>query len=402
MRSDVPIGTCLSGGFDSSSVVGVMAEINRAAASRERSANDWQHAVIASFPGQAIDETPLALSAARFAGVTPHLLVVDEGAALTDIDRILDDFDDVYVCPPTAPWLLYRELRRKGIVVSLDGHGADELMGFYRGADFLLLNDAPSWVSSPRENLRRAKLAMTETAATTTSARLSDRLLKIARMQIAYHPDCARIKKTAKSLQSLLLRLKQQGRESVRYKLVGDDDPLPAEWGDTNRGCYRLFHSTILPTILRNFERASMAHGIEVRMPFMDWRLVTYVMSLPDSSKIGGGLTKRVARLAMKGSIPEEIRTSRIKIGFVAPLPSWLNGPLEPWVRDQFREWHRRPCTVPFSVEELERQYEQMQQSGTFNWTTACEMWLRLNLLHFALTTHDQKPVLLPGEELHS
>ena len=71
-------------------------------------------------------------------------------------------------------------------------------------------------------------------------------------------------------------------------QLVGDDDVLPGEWGSLNRRLYRMFHGTVLPTILRNFDRLSMAHGIEVRMPFMDWRLVTYTMALPETSKSSG------------------------------------------------------------------------------------------------------------------
>ena len=67
-----------------------------------------------------------------------------------------------------------------------------------------------------------------------------------------------------------------------------------------NRRLYRMFHGTVLPTILRNFDRLSMAHGVEVRMPFMDWRLVTYTMALPETSKSSDGYTKMVARQAMR------------------------------------------------------------------------------------------------------
>ncbi|MDU0814777.1 asparagine synthase-related protein, partial [Bacillus siamensis] len=80
-------------------------------------------------------------------------------------------------------------------------------------------------------------------------------------------------------------------------------------------------HSTTLPTILRNFDRLSMAHGIEVRMPFMDWRLVTYTMALPETSKSADGMTKVVARQAMANLMPESIRTARRKVGFNSPMP---------------------------------------------------------------------------------
>ena len=92
-----------------------------------------------------------------------------------------------------------------------------------------------------------------------------------------------------------------------------------------------MFHGTVLPTILRNFDRLSMAHGIEVRMPFMDWRLVTYTMALPEASKSSDGYTKMIARRAMEGRMPESIRMGRRKVGFNSPMPEWLNGPLSGW-----------------------------------------------------------------------
>jgi asparagine synthase (glutamine-hydrolysing) len=94
------------------------------------------------------------------------------------------------------------------------------------------------------------------------------------------------------------------------------------------------FHKEMLPTLLRNFDRASMAHGVETRMPFMDWRLVTYSFALPETSKLGGGFTKRVLREAMKGIMPDSIRLRRNKFGFVSPINSWTRGPLNSWVRD--------------------------------------------------------------------
>ena len=69
-------------------------------------------------------------------------------------------------------------------------------------------------------------------------------------------------------------------------------------------------------------------------MPFMDWRLVAFVMALPEASKVGGGLTKRVAREAMRGRMPESIRSGRRKVGFNSPLSEWLGGPLQGWTDD--------------------------------------------------------------------
>ncbi len=301
LRSDVPVGTCLSGGFDSSAIACTMAHVAAGTHPHLREATDWRHAFIASFPGQSNDETPEAMEAAAYAGVTPHLLSFENQDALGQIDQVLGDLDDIYIGLPTAPWQIYRELRTSRTLVSLDGHGADELMGGYRQAgqafSFALRNQA-------------ARLAQGSAA-------------------IQYAIDCAKLATlSARGLNFL------RGHTVLAPRapdLPSDGDELPSHWGPLNRRLYRMFHGTVLPTILRNFDRLSMAHGVEVRMPFMDWRLVTYVMSLPDDAKSEDGRTKAVARNAMAGHMPESIRMARRKVGFNSPMPEWLNGALGEW-----------------------------------------------------------------------
>jgi asparagine synthase (glutamine-hydrolysing) len=140
-----------------------------------------------------------------------------------------------------------------------------------------------------------------------------------------------------------------------------------------------MFHSTVLPTILRNFDRLSMAHGIEVRMPFMDWRLVTYTMALPEASKSSGGYTKLIARQAMKDWMPESIRTSRRKVGFNSPMPEWLNGPLSDWTMSVL---DRKVPAFSELVDEgsLLRQVQRLNASKSWNFETAGRIWPYLNL----------------------
>lgn len=97
---------------------------------------------------------------------------------------------------------------------------------------------------------------------------------------------------------------------------------------------YEIYVLSILPTLLRNYDRYSMASGVEVRMPFMDWRLMCFTFSLPWSSKIGSGFTKRIQRDAMQGILIDEVRTRRDKIGWNAPAHEWFQGPLRPYVDD--------------------------------------------------------------------
>ena len=111
-------------------------------------------------------------------------------------------------------------------------------------------------------------------------------------------------------------------------------DPRLAGMTPLSAMLFGWFHGSVLPTILRSYDRASMAHGIEVRMPFMDWRLVSLGFALPEASKIGGGYTKRVLREAMRGLMPEEIRLRTNKIGFTSPLDQWGRGALRNWLLD--------------------------------------------------------------------
>ena len=132
LRSDVPLGTCLSGGFDSSAITCAIAKISRGRVKIDREAQDWRHAFIASFPGQPNDESVAAREVAAYADVTAHVTEMYDADALAHIKQVLEDLDDVYISLPTAPWEIYRQLRAAHITVSLDGHGADELMGGYR------------------------------------------------------------------------------------------------------------------------------------------------------------------------------------------------------------------------------------------------------------------------------
>jgi len=348
MRSDVPIGTCLSGGFDSSAVICAMSAHEKAGMGPRDSAA-WRHAFIASFPGAANDERPMAEVAAAWAGVAPTIVEIGRQDALDELDRILAESDDIYITLPNAGWLLYRELRRQKVLVSLDGHGADELMGAYvqegdAGGFFLRNLFARRMFDSP------------------AAKRLID-LVRVA---------------TIKRRGYYFLR-GGLGAVPAPLNLTAEHDNLPREWGGLNRRLYRMFHSTVLPTILRNFDRISMAHGIEVRMPFMDWRLVTYTMALPDAAKSSGGWTKWIARQAMQGRMPEAIRTGRRKVGFNSPMPEWLNGPLAGWTQAMLE------AKVPaFSelVDEarLRHKVKGLTKAKAWDWEAVGRIWPYLNM----------------------
>jgi asparagine synthase (glutamine-hydrolysing) len=348
LRSDVPVGTSLSGGFDSSTIAGVMAHVASTRGAHQREAKDWRRAFVASFPGEANDETPQAREAALFAGVEPHLICLQRNDALDQIDHVLEDLDDIYIGLPTAPWLVYKEMRRQGVIVSLDGHGADELMGGYRQQGHAL----NFW-------LRNALAGV-----------------------IDKWPAAEAASNVSRSLW-----LRARGMDFTRSRRFAEEFPLPAattdslpgHWGALNVRLYRMFHCDVLPTILRNFDRISMAHGVEIRMPFMDWRLVTYTMSLPAAAKDNGGVTKFIARQAMKGYLPESIRLSAQKTGFNSPMPSWLNGPLQKWVAALFSVPDQRFDEIVHTAA-LRQRINVLNSRHGWTWESASRLWPYINL----------------------
>jgi len=351
MRSDVPIGTCLSGGFDSSAIICTMAERERAGMG-PRGSHAWRHAFVATFPGSLNDERPQAEEAAAWAGVVPSILEIGDADALKDFDKVLDDMEDVYIALPTAIWLIYRQLRRDNVLVSLDGHGADELMGGYLQEGNLFAFQLRNWVSGlvSRWNFL---------------ARGFDLLRAFSIKRDGYF-----------FLRGGVFTL------PLAFPVVGDRDVLPREWGAFNRRLYRMLHGTVLPTILRNFERLSMAHAVEVRMPFLDWRLVTYTVALPEHDKYAGGVSKLIARRAMKGHMPESIRAEKRKVGFSSPMPLWLNGPLIEWTENLLA------TSVPSFAEivdeqALEKVVRRLNSAKLWDWESADRIWPYLHLKWF-------------------
>lgn len=241
LRSDVPVGTSLSGGLDSGAVASAVAHISRSATHSElaRCATDWQRTFVATFPGHAVDERAWADIVVGHTGARPTYRPFTPDADTRDVAASVWAMDDLSSAPAVPVLNIYRAMRENGVVVTLDGHGGDELLAGYRW-----YRDIP-----------------------------------------------------ASSLHDAL---------------------------------YADFHRTHLPAILRNYDGCSMASGVEVRSPFLDWQLVTYAFALPASAKLDATYTKRILRDALTGILPDAIRMRTSKLGFESPLVAWANGSLGP------------------------------------------------------------------------
>lgn len=353
LRSDVSIATSLSGGLDSSSVACTIAELGRKGG-MEHIPQDWQRAFVACFPETKLDEREYARKVVDFAGLTPVYKTIDDREALPRLEKIIFDLEGIYWVPLVGPWEIYRTMRENGIRVSLDGHGADELLGGYhffveRALDGLMTGEIDlrryfdlkmvlrgltggsgkvtrlgvkgelRWLL--KRELVRFKLLY-------PAGRLYNRILSLYRKLAIWEPkNNNTVFLPPEPILRPFIGTKELYYENSDYRTVAMS-PLQGM-------LYTWFHGSVLPTILRSYDRASMSHGIEVRMPFLDWRLVTYGFCLADDRKIGGGYTKRILRDAMKGLMPDSIRLRTNKIGFTTPLDDWMRGDLKEWVLDQ-------------------------------------------------------------------
>ena len=312
MRSDVTLGTALSGGLDSSATICSMAHLSLNSKT-ERMGHNWQHAYVAAFPGTVMDERKYAKMVTDHLWIGSTEVVIDPIKALPKLENYLYLFEDVYLTSPIPMMELYGALRADGTIVTLDGHGADELFGGYTFDFINALKDAGS-----DENDRKMILdAYIESFPNDGSnAALKDRSYEAVERTFRKRD----LKKRLKGMLSMR-------REN---KMPEGFDKLDS----LNKILYKSVHTNILPTLLRNYDRYSMANSVEIRMPFMDHRVVELAFSIGWRSKLHGGYSKSIIRDALSDIMPKEVAYRRTKIGFNTPIVEWMKGPMKEYFED--------------------------------------------------------------------
>lgn len=335
MRSDVPIGTSLSGGLDSSSILCAMTAIRRGDNSR-RLSGDWQRAFIATYPGTVQDERPYAEAVVDKTGATPLYREITPTDIVAHMDKIIYHLEDIYFDVAVGPWAIYREQRRNNVVVSLDGHGGDEILAGYYHYPYLAMFDALTKGDTSR--LGDLNAANNRLYADYSGINVSRYLRMIRQTAYSVVSEVHR-----RFPHSGIFRIVHNGGRSNWLKIdprptsfphMDEDRGRIARRSFLSRGMHCDLHAEILPTILRNFDRLSMAHGVEVRTPFLDWRLVCFAHSLPPESLIGAGFTKRILRDSLPGILPEKVRRRTAKLGFASPMFEWMRDQLKPFIMD--------------------------------------------------------------------
>jgi len=316
MRSDVPIGTALSGGLDSSAVFSAMAHLAEGGKLTDRASINWANAYCAHFPGSSLDELSWAEKVTDSFGLSLNKVKIDPETCGWDLLQALFSVEDPYMTLPFPMLATYKGISNSGVKVTLDGHGCDELFSGYGHLNAAYETATPSQL---------AELKAIQNSIYSGEYRESNNPKTqhvIEKLKTKSRPIRMFLKN--KILQRSAGRFLNWPDNSFRNDdLLNESfrrfDPLTKE-------LYILYHHSVLPTLLRNYDRYSMASGVEIRMPFTDYRLVTFTFSLPWTSKVGGGYTKRILRDSLKGIIPDEVRLRRSKIGWNAPLHEWLKG----------------------------------------------------------------------------
>ena len=319
MRSDIPMGSTVSGGLDSAVVHALMAHLNADDDSRPRQAASWNRAVVGRLPGWDDENDSVAEDVIRHAGTQGIFHQLRPEDALGHLDELIFHFEQIAPIP-VGQWILYKALREHNILVAMEGHGADEAYAGYRDNPKIALQGAVREMHGYLDAMRRIGV---RGKSQVPSAELFDGVRRLPNEPIEL------------TIGSELGRdLVKVAPHAYRYGVWEEDAADLAELDALTRILYLQFHCSLTPWILHDFETASMASGIETRALFMDWRLVCYGFSLPASAKIREGLTKFPMRAAMKGLMPESARTRPTKIGFPLPLYAWLQQALRAYILD--------------------------------------------------------------------
>jgi asparagine synthase (glutamine-hydrolysing) len=325
LRSDVTVGSCLSGGLDSSSIVCLVAGLLDS-----RQGGPRLNTISACYSEKAVDERPFMDLVVEQAAVKPHFVfpkAEDLFQLASDITWHQDEpFGSTSIF---AQWCVFEAARKAGVKVMLDGQGADEqLAGYHPGYAYHLAG-----------LLTQGRLtAFTQTLRERSAQHGAPMLGEGLRALLQLLPD---------GLSAYVLRQRQA--------LLGRDW-LAAEFARTNGGggalrlatgrlglppvadlatlCLAMTFTSNLPMLLHWEDRSSMAHSIEARVPFLDHPLVEFSLALGNAHKMQGARTKSVLRDAMSGVLPDAIRDRRDKLGFATPEEIWFRGPLRGEVED--------------------------------------------------------------------
>jgi asparagine synthase (glutamine-hydrolysing) len=292
--SEVPVGSCLSGGLDSTTIVGFMSELLREEAPDAASLRGQLKTFSAVFDGDPIDERKYIEIAVESTGADTTYTNPTSPEFIDELrDFVWHQEEPIVSTGPYAQWCVMRSAREQ-VTVLLDGQGGDELLAGYVPYQLVYLRQL-------RRQSRYAELR-------DEAAKSRDVLWPLARRRLGQ-------RRKRLSVQRLLRPGFLAGVIDPGYGRAQSDLKL------------RLLQDLLtysLPCLLRYEDRNSMAFSIESRGPYLDQELVDHILTLPDTAIIRGGWSRWILRAAMNGTMPDKIRLRRWKVGFTTPEMRWI------------------------------------------------------------------------------
>lgn len=369
LRSDVNVGSCLSGGLDSSSIVCLISNLLQ-----EQGDVDIQHTFSSHFEEKEANELEYMEKVIQSVAVTSHFTYPTPEGLLGDLERLVWHQEEPFGSTSIyAQWSVFKLARENNVTVMLDGQGADELLGGYvpYSAEIYL-----------QELFIRQKLLKL----VCESRRFNIPLLK------TIFPQLIDVLKKSPRLYHALRKLRPQKQnafgnkdwlKSDLYRTYEDQSFFTANKQKLmfegheylNNYLYQLTFCNNLQALLKYEDRNSMAFSVEGRVPFLDYRLVEFLFSLPSSFKMRDGYSKFIFREGMEGVLPEKIRQRITKLGFSTPESLWQKTILCPLIEQALDDPKLSAFIDPERSKYHLTRLHQSQQKDFTPWR-----WLNLSL----------------------
>jgi asparagine synthase (glutamine-hydrolysing) len=304
LRSDVAVGTSLSGGLDSSSIVSICEAL---------ATKQYTHKCFtACFPGFDKDETSYAKKVATQFGLQHYTSAIEDREIPSLMDTVMKYQEEPFSsASPLVQYKVYQQAKEQGVTVLLDGQGADEILGgYHKYYKWYWLELFRQGELDNSGELKAAKaLGIKET-------------LGIKEKIAAYFPEL-----------SLSLLQSRKAKNSWEHPDLNEDFAFSNKRNlyystpthlDLNSALY--FNTFVhgLEELLRLADRNSMANSVEVRLPFLNHQLVEFLFTLPSDFKINQGWTKWILRKSVEPKLPAAITWRKDKVGLEPPQKQWM------------------------------------------------------------------------------
>ena len=309
LRSNVKVGACLSGGLDSSTIVGMLSELHK------KGETELRHTYSARFDDDpTISEGDYIDAVQRHCGFDPISITPDGGQIALESQRLHWHQEQPFLSASMfLEWCVVRKARETGTTVLLDGQGADEILGGY----------LYHFEDMQKDLLSKGKLL----SFYKNTKSFYDRIVDQNKNKDIYgrrtgHKNFKRY--------HVIPRLIKNNYMTSKYR-TEDIKNIGFFRASLKSGLLK----DTLPNNLHSADSNGMAHSIETRFPYLDYDLVDWCLKMPNHLYIHNGWMKYILRMAAKDYIPEQVKWRVDKVGFAAPQDRWLRENLKEWAREK-------------------------------------------------------------------